>query len=86
MKTLDERKDYKKIANNKMIIEKELEKDNFDVKDFLDNRHMLKEILNMDSANPNEVLQWNCSKAKIMRDIHPNIILQNNNKKKNKKK
>jgi len=65
-----------------MAIEKELTKDIFNLNDYLDNRHLLNEIINMEQSNPMEVLQWNAKKVKIMKDIQPNIILQFNKKKK----
>lgn len=82
-RSFDEKKEYKKLANKKMALEKELTKNIFDINDYLENRHLVNEIINMDQSNPMDVLKWNVKKSKIMRDIKPNIILQFNKKKKN---
>ncbi len=81
-RSLGEKKEYKKLATQKMAIEKELTKDVFDINNYLENRHLINEIISMDNATPMEILQWNAKKVKIMKDLKPNIILQFNKKKK----
>ena len=65
-----------------MMIEKELTKGVFDINNYLENRHLINEIISMDNAQPMEILQWNAKKIKIMKDIKPSIILEFNKKKK----
>jgi len=81
-RSLNEKKEYKKLATQKMMIEKELTKGVFDINNYLENRHLINEIISMDNAQPMEILQWNAKKIKIMKDIKPSIILEFNKKKK----
>jgi len=81
-KNFEEKKEYKKLANQKMALEKELTKNVFDINSYLEKRNILNDMVEIDHSNPMEVLKWNSKKVKIMKDIKPNIILKFNKKKK----